>query len=159
MVTAFLFALIYKVLPDVRIRWRDVLIGGSVTALLFSLGRFLIGLYLGKSSVGSAFGAAGSLVIILLWVYYSAPNSFFRGGIHRGLRQPLRFSPAADAQCGTCGGEGPINLDPRREECSFPPGRGLGTQAGEVGPKERGKNRLASCRGTTVFPWFIWVFS
>ncbi|MDB5048969.1 MAG: YihY/virulence factor BrkB family protein [Fibrobacteres bacterium] len=76
-VTALLFALIYKVLPDVRIRWRDVWIGGAATALLFSIGRLLIGLYLGKSSVGSAYGAAGSLVIILLWVYYSSQILFF----------------------------------------------------------------------------------
>jgi membrane protein len=70
--TTFLFALIFKVLPDVRIRWRDVWIGAAVTALLFSIGRFLIGLYLGRSSVSSAYGAAGSLVVVLVWVYYSA---------------------------------------------------------------------------------------
>jgi membrane protein len=71
-VTTFLFALIFKVLPDVRIRWRDVWIGAAVTALLFSVGRFLIGLYLGRSSVSSAYGAAGSLVVLLVWIYYSA---------------------------------------------------------------------------------------
>jgi membrane protein len=70
--TTFLFALIFKVLPDVRIRWRDVWVGAAVTALLFSIGRFLIGLYLGRSSVSSAYGAAGSLVVVLVWVYYSA---------------------------------------------------------------------------------------
>lgn len=71
-VTSFLFALIFKVLPDAYIRWRDVWVGAAVTALLFSLGRFLIGLYLGRSSVSSAYGAAGSLVVLLLWIYYSA---------------------------------------------------------------------------------------
>jgi membrane protein len=76
-VTSLLFALIYKVLPDVRIRWHDVWIGAVFTALLFSLGRFLIGLYLGRSSVGSAYGAAGSLVIVLLWIYYSSQILFF----------------------------------------------------------------------------------
>jgi membrane protein len=76
-VTALLFTLIYKVLPDVTVKWKDVWIGGVVTALLFSLGRFLIGLYLGKGSVGSAYGAAGSLVIILLWIYYSSQILFF----------------------------------------------------------------------------------
>ena len=70
--TTFLFALIFKVLPDARIRWRDVWIGAAVTALLFSAGRLLIGLYLGRSSVGSAYGAAGSLVALLVWIYYSA---------------------------------------------------------------------------------------
>jgi len=70
--TTFLFALIFKVLPDARIRWRDVWIGAAITALLFSVGRYLIGLYLGRSSVSSAYGAAGSLVALLVWVYYSA---------------------------------------------------------------------------------------
>ncbi len=71
-VITLLFAMIYKILPDAKISWSDVWIGAAVTSLLFSLGKFMIGLYLGKSSVGSAYGAAGSLVIILVWVYYSA---------------------------------------------------------------------------------------
>jgi membrane protein len=71
-VITLLFAMIYKILPDAKISWSDVWIGAAVTSLLFSLGKFLIGLYLGKSSVSSAYGAAGSLVIILVWVYYSA---------------------------------------------------------------------------------------
>jgi membrane protein len=75
-VTSLLFALIFKVLPDAYIRWRDVWVGSVVTALLFSLGRFLIGLYLGRSSVSSAYGAAGSLVVVLLWIYYSAQILF-----------------------------------------------------------------------------------
>lgn len=75
-VTAILFALIFKVLPDAIVRWRDVWVGALVTALLFSLGRFLIGLYLGRASIGSAYGAAGSLVVLLLWVYYSAQILF-----------------------------------------------------------------------------------
>ena len=73
-----LFALLYKVVPDVRIEWRDVIIGAAVTSLLFSVGKFLIGLYLGKASVGSAYGAAGSLVVFIVWVYYSA-QIFFMG--------------------------------------------------------------------------------
>jgi len=66
------FALLYKTVPDVRIEWEDVWIGAAVTALLFSIGKFLIGFYIGKASVGSAYGAAGSLVVFLVWVYYSA---------------------------------------------------------------------------------------
>ena len=73
-----LFALLYKVVPDVRIEWEDVAIGAAVTSLLFSIGKFLIGLYLGKASVGSAYGAAGSLVVFIVWVYYSA-QIFFLG--------------------------------------------------------------------------------
>jgi membrane protein len=67
-----LFAMIYKLLPRCDIGWKDVWIGAIVTSLLFSVGKLLIGLYLGKSSVASSFGAAGSLVIVLLWVYYSS---------------------------------------------------------------------------------------
>ena len=70
--TAVLFGLIYKVIPRVRIAWRDVWIGAAVTALLFAVGKVLIGLYLGRSSVASAYGAAGSLVVMMVWVYYSA---------------------------------------------------------------------------------------
>jgi membrane protein len=67
-----LFAAIYRIMPRAEIAWRDVWIGAVVTALLFTIGRFLIGLYLGKSAVTSGFGAAGSMVVLLIWVYYSA---------------------------------------------------------------------------------------
>src|SRR4051812_6784448 len=67
-----LFAMIYKVIPRVRIAWRDVWVGAAVTSALFALGKFLIGLYIGRSSVASAFGAAGSLVVLIVWVYYSS---------------------------------------------------------------------------------------
>jgi membrane protein len=72
LVVTVLFAAIFKILPDARIAWRDVWVGALATALLFTLGKFLIGLYLGRSSVASIYGAAGSLVVLLLWVYYSA---------------------------------------------------------------------------------------
>lgn len=72
-----LFAAIYKVLPDATISWSDVWIGAAVTALLFTVGKLLIGLYLGHASIGSTFGAAGSLLIFLVWVYYSAQILFF----------------------------------------------------------------------------------
>jgi len=72
LVVTVLFAAIFKILPDARIAWMDVWVGALATALLFTLGKFLIGLYLGRSSVASVYGAAGSLVVLLLWVYYSA---------------------------------------------------------------------------------------
>ena len=72
-----LFAMIYKAMPDVDLEWRDVILGAAVTAVLFTAGKFAIGLYLGKSGLGSTYGAAGSLVIVLLWVYYSALIFFF----------------------------------------------------------------------------------
>jgi membrane protein len=72
-----LFALIFKYLPDVKIGWRDVWLGAAVTALLFTLGKFLLGLYLGRASAASAYGAAGTVVIIMLWAYYSSQILFF----------------------------------------------------------------------------------
>jgi membrane protein len=71
------FAMIYKFLPRVKIRWHDVWIGAAVTAALFTIGKFLIGLYLGKSDIGSGFGAAGSLALVMVWVYYSAQIFLF----------------------------------------------------------------------------------
>jgi membrane protein len=71
-VTTLLFAMAYRILPRVKIAWSDVRIGAIVTAALFTIGKYLIGLYLGRAGVSSGFGAAGSLVIILVWVYYSA---------------------------------------------------------------------------------------
>ena len=70
--TAVLFALIFRYVPETKIAWKDVWIGAAATALLFTIGKFLIGLYLGKAAVGSAYGAAGSLVVVIVWVYYSA---------------------------------------------------------------------------------------
>ena len=71
------FAMIYKLMPRVQIDWRDVWIGAVVTALLFITGKFLIGLYLGRSGISARFGSAGSLVVVLLWVYYSAQVFLF----------------------------------------------------------------------------------
>ena len=76
-VITVLFAMIFRFLPDVKIAWRDVWFGAAVTALLFTIGKTLIGLYLGNSSVASVYGAAGSLVIVLLWAYYSSQILFF----------------------------------------------------------------------------------
>jgi membrane protein len=71
-ITTLLFAMIYKLMPRARIAWQDVWVGAAVTAFLFEIGKFLIGLYLGKTSIASGFGAAGSLVVLLVWVYFTA---------------------------------------------------------------------------------------
>jgi membrane protein len=71
-VTSFLFALIYKVIPEAPKTWPDVAVGAVITAILFTAGKFAIGLYLGRAGVGSAYGAAGSLMVLLVWVYYSS---------------------------------------------------------------------------------------
>jgi membrane protein len=88
------FALIYKFLPDESITWRDTFFGAVFTSVLFTIGKYLIGLYLGQASVTSAYGAAGSLVIVLVWVYYSAQIFFFGAefthvfAIRRGSHMP-----------------------------------------------------------------------
>ena len=97
-VITVLFALIYKLLPRVTIAWSDVWIGAAVTALLFTIGKLLIGLYIGKTGVASGFGAAGSLVVILVWVYFSAQifllgaeftwQYTYRFGSRRGQKPP-----------------------------------------------------------------------
>ncbi|HEX4264109.1 MAG TPA: YihY/virulence factor BrkB family protein [Verrucomicrobiae bacterium] len=99
-VITLLFALIFKVLPDVKIAWRDVWIGAGVTSLLFTAGKFLLGLYLGRSTTITAYGAAGSVVLVLLWVYYSAQILFFGAEITKvyANRFGAHMKPAAYAQ-------------------------------------------------------------
>ena len=76
-VITLLFAMMFKLLPDIKMSWGDVWLGAVVTALLFTIGKFALGLYLGKSDIGSSFGAAGSLVILLVWIYYSGQILLF----------------------------------------------------------------------------------
>jgi membrane protein len=76
-IITILFAMFFKFLPDVKIAWRNVWLGGFITALLFNLGKFLIGIYLGRSTLASVYGTMGSLVVMLVWVYYSAQILFF----------------------------------------------------------------------------------
>src|SRR5882724_3232184 len=104
LVVTALFAAIYKLLPAVRLEWSDVIIGASVTSLLFSIGKQVVGLYLGKSGFGSPYGAAGSLVVLLLWVYYSAQLFFFGAEFTKvytrklgsGLRRKLEGQPTPE---------------------------------------------------------------
>jgi membrane protein len=98
-VTTVLFALIFKVVPDVKIAWRDVWVGGFVTALAFSLGRVLLAWYVGRSATTSAFGAAGSLVALIVWVYYSAQILFLGAEFAQvyATRYGSRIEPTANA--------------------------------------------------------------
>jgi membrane protein len=89
LITTLLFALIFKYLPDTIIRWREVWLGSFVTALLFEIGRFLIGVYIGQSEIASAYGAAGSIVVILIWVQYSSLILFFGAALTREFTQKL----------------------------------------------------------------------
>jgi membrane protein len=77
LVITFLFSAVYKVIPDVHLEWRDVLLGGAVTSVLFTIGKFLLGLYLGRASYKSTYGAAASIVVLMAWIYYSAQIFFF----------------------------------------------------------------------------------
>ena len=103
---SLLFGAIYKVLPDKNIEWHDVMIGAIVTALLFTIGKSLISLYIGSSAVASSYGAAGSLIVCTAVDILLGPNIFARRGIHQGLCQspwqsPGQPSPSALIACRT----------------------------------------------------------
>lgn len=94
-----LFSAIYKILPDTPIGWRDVITGGFITALLFTIGKSLIGWYLGRAAPSSAYGAAGSLVVLLLWIYYSAQIFLFGAELTKATadyRHPAAGRPESD---------------------------------------------------------------
>jgi len=91
---AVAFALIFKYVPETRVDWRNVWAGAFATALLFTVGKSLIGLYLGKATVGSAYGAAGSLVVIVIWVYYSSMIFLFGAEFTHVLAQSQNATPA-----------------------------------------------------------------
>jgi membrane protein len=96
-VITFLFAAIFKILPDAKVPWKDVWLGAAVTSLLFGIGKLLIGLYLGKSSVASSYGAAGAFAVLLIWIYYSAMIVFFGAEftqVHARSHGTLRTGPA-----------------------------------------------------------------
>jgi membrane protein len=103
-VVTVLFAMMFRFLPDLKIEWRDVWLGAGFTSLLFVVGKFGLGIYLGKAAVGSSFGAAGSLVILLLWVYYSAQILLFGAEFtqvyarsHGSLKEQADAKAKADA--------------------------------------------------------------
>lgn len=91
-ITGF-FAAIYKVMPDVRIEWRDVMLGGAATSLLFTIGKLLLGLYLGKASIASTYGAAASIVVLVIWVYYSGQIFFFGAELTRSFANRYGSQP------------------------------------------------------------------
>ncbi len=99
-IVSLLFALLFKYVPDIKIGWREVLYAGVLTSLLFTIGKTLLGLYIGKGKVGSAYGAAGSLIVLLLWVYYSAQILYFGAELSRALAATwhARVEPARMAE-------------------------------------------------------------
>ena len=125
-----LFALIYQILPETDISWGDVWIGATVTSILFTLGKYLIGLYLGSSNVGSAYGAAGSLLVILVWIYYSAQIFLFGAEFTHVYAQKFGSlaKPAADSALPK---QSPADIPPAEPEVR-PPEKSL---ASPVKPK------------------------
>ncbi len=107
-VITVLFAMIYKILPNVKIAWRDVWVGAAITALLFAIGKFLIGLYIGKSDVASSFGAAGPFVVIMLWIFYST-QVFLLGAEFTNLHARRNSPQEAPAATQAHAGEGQAN--------------------------------------------------
>ncbi len=99
-VVMLLFAMIFKVLPDVKIPFRDVWIGAAVTAVLFIVGKLLLGLYIGRADLASSYGAAGSVVVLLLWIYYSAQIFFFGAEFTQAYARMhgSRIEPTANAE-------------------------------------------------------------
>ena len=94
-----LFAIIFKVLPDIRIKWKDIWPGAIATAILFMIGKFLISLYISKSDIGGTYGAAGSLVVLIVWIYYSAMILYFGAAItkHWVIKYGEGIRPDEDA--------------------------------------------------------------
>jgi membrane protein len=121
-IVTLLFGLIYKVLPDVRIAWGDVWIGAAATSLLFTVGKSLIGLYLGRSSVSSSYGAAGSLIVVILWVYYSALILFLGAEFTQVYAQHYgsRIEPAPNAVPLEDSAD-PSRQEPRAAQSTTPP--------------------------------------
>lgn len=91
-----LFAALYRVLPDVKLRWHNVLVGAFVTAVLFTVGKYLIGLYLGRSAITSAYGAAASVVVLMIWVYYTAQIVLLGAEFTRVYSEHHRTMPAPE---------------------------------------------------------------
>lgn len=93
LVITILFSAIYKVMPDVRIEWRDVILGGAVTSLLFTIGKLLLAMYLGRASYASTYGAAASIVVLIVWVYYSGQIFFFGAEFTRAFASRYGSAP------------------------------------------------------------------
>jgi len=106
---AGLFALMFKYLPDADVAWKDVAVGGAVTALLFTAGKFLVGLYLGNSGIASAYGAAGSVVVVLVWLYYTGLILFYGAAVTRLYAERFGSSvrPSAEAERAVAPAAGP----------------------------------------------------
>lgn len=107
LVTTSLFAMLFRFVPDTTVPWRDAWLGAALTAVLFTIGRYAIGIYLGRSSVASAFGAAGSLAVMLLWIYYSAQIFLYGAEVTRELGRARTEGTAVAAPSAIAGAASP----------------------------------------------------
>lgn len=167
-----LFALLFKFLPDARVTWRDVWIGAGVTALLFTLGKYALGLYLGSSGVATPFGAAGSLVILLVWVYYAAQILFLGAEITQvyaneygaGVRPKADATKLSDAARVEQGTRAPTPPDQPKENLKREPiPEPLYAALPHRSYKTRGAfnplGMLGGAIGVRVFGWLKKLFS
>ncbi|HSU33794.1 MAG TPA: YihY/virulence factor BrkB family protein [Bryobacteraceae bacterium] len=121
-IISFLFALMFKYVPNVKVPWRYVIIGALGTALLFTIGKFLLGLYLGKASVGSTYGAAGSLVAVIVWIYYSSQIFFFGAEFTHIYAQAHRAqAPAGGGETSSDLKKEPVAAHPTAPQATAPP--------------------------------------
>ena len=142
LVIAGVFAVLFKYLPDVNVQWHDVFIGALFTSLLFTIGKFAIGMYLGKASFGSTYGAAGSLVIVLVWVYYSAQIFFFGAEFTKVYAEQYGSDPAKKR--GHAKNATPISIPAAEKKNTNP------SYAEPVGQQATGVNGGATATAGTV---------
>ena len=155
-----LFALMFKVLPDARVAWSDVWVGAALTSFLFTIGKFAIGLYLGKSDVGSAYGAAGSLVILLVWVYYSAQILLFGAEFTQVYANAVgaRIVPSDNAVAADLRKAGsPERVSSSREGFDADRGRGRNTASATEPALPGGTVSLAEKTTIESSPWWFGV--
>ncbi|MEO5844785.1 MAG: YihY/virulence factor BrkB family protein [Caldimonas sp.] len=145
--TTVVFAMIYKMMPRVKVQWHDVWLGAVVTSLLFTIGKFLIGLYIGKSGVASGFGAAGSLIVVFIWVYYSA-QIFLLGAeftwVYAKTLGSLRSAEGVDEVAKKAAGTDEI---PARSEAPKAPTPAAPAPSGPAGARDR---PAAAANGATI---------
>jgi membrane protein len=150
-VITVLFAFIFKVLPDAHIAWRDVWVGAALTSVLFTIGKFAIGVYLGKSNVGSSYGAAGSLVLVLVWVYYSVQILLYGAEFTQVYANWMgqRIQPTEEANTVNAAKASPVTARP------------LASHAGEAGRRaplprpHRGLTIAASVLASLIIALFV----
>ena len=145
-ITTILFAFIFKVLPDIRIKWKDIWPGAIATAILFMIGKFLISIYISKSNIGNTYGAAGSLVILIVWIYYSSIILYFGAEFTKAyaLQKGVHIVPTEyavwDDKPAIAGAKSPSETD-RKPQKHIQPDYALTSQAGRTDERKEKKKK------------------